>query len=112
MTPSSRESLSPATAILNADDSDAGRYVKSRILRAAGYRVIEAGSGAEALRLVRDCHPALALIDVKLPDLDGVEVCRALKDDPATARTMVLLISARAVRRQDKVTGLERGADG
>ncbi len=101
-----------AVTILNVDDSEASRYAKSRILRGAGFRVIEAATGAAALGLAREVRPQLALIDVKLPDIDGLEVCRSLKHDPATASMMVLLISALAVRQEDKVTGLEEGADG
>jgi PAS domain S-box-containing protein len=101
-----------AATILNVDDSEAGRYVKSRILSAAGYRVIEAATGTDALRLAREAKPHLALLDVKLPDLNGLEVCRSLKGDSATASIMVVLISALAVRREDKVTGLQEGADG
>lgn len=98
--------------ILNVDDSAAGRYVRSRILQGAGYRVIEAGTGTEALRLAREHKPQLVVLDVNLPDRDGVEVCRRLKTDAATAATMVLLVSAVHVRREDKVAGLEEGADG
>lgn len=98
--------------ILNADDNDAGRYAKSRILRAAGYEVIEAGTGREALRLAREAGPQLALIDVVLPDSDGFAVCQALKGDRATASIMVLLVSARRVQRENRVSALEKGADG
>ncbi|ALA59094.1 response regulator [Nitrospira moscoviensis] len=101
-----------AVTILNVDDDEAARYAKGRILRRAGYRVVDAAGGAEALRLAQEVRPQLVLLDVKLPDIDGLEVCRSLKGDQATASTMVLLISAFAVRREDKVSGLELGADG
>ena len=107
----SGEAPPPAT-ILNVDDNDAGRYAKSRILRAAGYEVIEAGTGREALRLARESGPQLALIDVVLPDSDGFAVCQALKGDRATASIMVLLVSARRVQRENRVSALEKGADG
>lgn len=105
-------SLTGTPTILNVDDHESARYAKSRILRSAGYRVLEAATGSEALRVLREERPQLALIDVKLPDIDGLQVCRSVKDDPATASIMVLLTSALAIRREDKVTGLEEGADG
>ena len=105
-------SFNSGTLVLNVDDNEAARYAKNHLLRSAGYRVLEAGTGAEALRLARETGPQLALIDVKLPDLPGVEVCRTIKADPAIASMMVLLISAACVRPDDKVTGLEGGADG
>ena len=107
-----RNSFDPAATILNVDDSEVGRDVKSRILGAAGYRVIEAETGMDALRLAHEAKPQLVLLDVKLPDLDGLEVCRSLKGDNATASIMVVLISALVVQLEDKVTGLQEGADG
>jgi DNA-binding response OmpR family regulator len=98
--------------VLNVEDNEAARYTKSHFLRSAGYEVLEAATGREALHLARERKPQLALIDVKMPDVSGVEVCRNIKSDPATASTMVLLISAACVRPEDKVIGLEEGADG
>jgi PAS domain S-box-containing protein len=98
--------------VLNVDDNEAARYARSRVLYSAGYRVLESGTGAEALRLAREAAPQLALIDVNMPDMNGVEVCRILKSDSTTASIMVMLISAARVRPGDKVTGLEEGADG
>ena len=97
--------------VLNVDDTEASRYVKSRILRTAGYRVIEAGTGEEALRLAREIKPELVLLDVNLPGIDGLQVCQLLRDDPTTASMMILLDSAERVRLADRVVGLERGAD-
>ena len=103
---------SSGTLVLNVDDNEAARYAKNHLVRTAGYRVLEAATGAEALRLARDAGPQLALIDVKLPDIPGVEICRTIKADPAIASMMVLLISAACIHPDDKVTGLEGGADG
>jgi two-component system, sensor histidine kinase len=97
--------------ILNVDDHDAGRYAKSRILELAGYRVVEAGTGADALRLVREAKPQLILLDVKLPDVNGIQLCRTIKSDAATAHIMVLQISAVHTTRADRIYGLECGAD-
>ena len=98
--------------ILNVDDDDAGRYAKSRILKRAGYDIVEAATGASALQLVHDVQPELVLLDIRLPDINGQEVCRAIKNDPATAATMVLQISAFEVSAADRIKSLESGADG
>lgn len=58
--------------VLN-DDDEAGRYAKSRILRSAGYQVVESETGADALRLTRELLPSLVLLDVKLPDMNGLD---------------------------------------
>jgi two-component system, sensor histidine kinase len=97
--------------ILNVDDHDAGRYAKSRILQLAGYRVVEAGTGADALRLVREAKPQLILLDVKLPDVNGIQLCRTIKSDPASTHIMVLQISAVHTTRADRIYALECGAD-
>jgi len=101
-----------AVTILNIDDNEASLYVKSRLLRSEGYNVIEGSTGSEALRLARETKPQLALVDVKLPDISGLEVCRVLKNNVYTKSIMVLLVSALATRSEDKVAGLEDGADG
>jgi signal transduction histidine kinase/CheY-like chemotaxis protein len=98
--------------ILNVDSADAGLYVKSRILREAGYTVIEAGTGAEALRLVSHASPQMVLLSVSLPDLSGLEVCRRIKTDPETASALVLLVSASFVGCEKRARSLEDGADG
>ncbi|WP_142848669.1 response regulator [Telmatospirillum sp. J64-1] len=103
--------VSPTT-ILNVDDDDAGRYVRSRLLRQQGWRVIEAASGAEALELVARERPQLVLLDVNLPDLDGIEVCRRIKNDPSLPSTLVLHISAWRITGADRVRALDVGADG
>jgi DNA-binding response OmpR family regulator len=65
--------------ILNVDDDDSRRYAKSRILQRAGYRVLEASTGADGLRLVVETKPQLVLLHAKLPDISGRDVCRAIK---------------------------------
>lgn len=95
--------------ILNVDDDEAGRYAKTRILTRAGLRVAEASTGAKALELVTALAPALVLLDVKLPDINGIEVCRRIKRDHPT--TLVLQISVAMISGADRVRGLEGGAD-
>ncbi|MBM3240467.1 PAS domain S-box protein [Candidatus Poribacteria bacterium] len=97
--------------ILNVDDEDAARYAVSRILRQAGFEVIEAANGAEVLRLVKK-NPDLVILDVNLPDIIGFEVCRRIKADPATSSIPVLHLSATYQDSQSRVKGLEGGADG
>jgi signal transduction histidine kinase len=97
--------------ILNVNDDEATRSVLSRTLRRAGYDVWEASSGDEALMLARQA-PRLIVLDIKLPDLDGLEVCRRLKADRLTAHIPVLQTSATFVSAERKAEGLESGADG
>lgn len=99
------------TTILNVDDHEAGRYARSRILRGAGFEVLEASTGAEALRLVSTKHPQLVLLDVNLPDINGYEVCRKIKATSGS-RVLVLHVSATFVKGSDQKRGLEGGADG
>ena len=101
----------PPVTILVVDDTDSSRYAVSRILRAAQFTVLEAATGAEALRLAAE-RPDLVLLDVNLPDLSGYEVCRLIKAAPATAATPVLHLSASFVQSEHRSEGLESGADG
>ncbi|MFY0563144.1 response regulator [Archangium lansingense] len=100
------------TILLNINDNEANRYAVTRLLRAAGFQVREGGTGAEALQLASEVLPDLIVLDVKLPDLNGIEVCRRLKADPRTASIAVLHLSANYIRTENKVEGLESGADG
>jgi signal transduction histidine kinase len=97
--------------ILNVDDYAPGRYARTKILRQAGFDVIEAASGADALDLVWKCKPSIILLDVNLPDISGFEVCQQIRNNPATAATTVLHISASSIQSQHQVLGLESGAD-
>src|SRR5262245_31459076 len=105
--------MSPAETdlILIVDDNESARYTKSRVLRDTGYEVIEAASGDEGLGLIGERQPRLVILDVNLPGMDGWEVCRRLKADPATASVVVLQVSATHVRKEDTVRALEGGAD-
>lgn len=96
--------------ILSVDDNDAIRYSVSRFLREGGYDVMEARNGEEALEMAR-LAPALITLDINLPDMDGYEICRRLKDNPATREIPVLHISASCIETSDRVRGLEGGAD-
>ncbi|MGJ9417393.1 response regulator [Massilia sp. CMS3.1] len=97
--------------ILNVDDNDGARYAKTRILKSAGFRVLEAANGTDALAMAREEELALVLLDVKLPDINGIEVCRRIKADPDTNCVLVLQTSAALTNRADRIRGLEGGAD-
>jgi PAS domain S-box-containing protein len=98
--------------ILHVDDNEANRYAVNRMLRRVGFNVIEAATGEAALELVDQAKPDLIILDVKLPDLNGFEVCRRIKANPATAFIPVLHLSASFVESRDKAQGLDSGADG
>lgn len=97
--------------ILNVDDNDGARYAKTRILRASGYKVMEASTGAEAISLAKEHRPNLVLLDVKLPDMSGIEVCRQIKADPNATLVLVLQTSAHLTGLADRIKGLDGGAD-
>lgn len=86
--------------ILSVGDLDTNRY-RARVLRAAGFSVMEAANGMDALRLAALEQPSLVLLDVRLPDIDGFEVCRRLKSDPKTASVPVIHISALGPYKDD-----------
>ena len=95
--------------ILNVDDNESGRYIKTQILRQGGYELIEARTGIEALERAKHAMPDLVLLDVKLPDVSGFEVCRLIKEH--APKLLVLQISASFVAPGDRATGLDSGAD-
>jgi PAS domain S-box-containing protein len=98
--------------ILVVDDNEAERYYVCRVLSRAGFAVREAATGLEALSLAQSDNPSLITLDVRLPDLNGLEVCRRLKGNPATRDVPVLHISASFTSPENKAEGLEGGADG
>lgn len=99
-----------APTVLVVDDTPGNRYAVARILRGAGMHVIEADNGRDALRLARS-GPDLVVLDVKLPDLSGYDICRAVKGDAATACVPVMHVSATYTADADRAYGLEAGAD-
>ncbi|MDA8035443.1 MAG: fused response regulator/phosphatase [Actinomycetota bacterium] len=94
------------------DDVEPNRRVLAAWLAAAGYVVEEAASGAEALARTAAGGVDLVLLDVDLPDRSGLEVCRAIKGDPATASVPVVELSATYVEAAHRSAGLRSGADG
>ncbi|NEU80722.1 response regulator [Nostoc sp. UIC 10630] len=101
----------PRVIILHVDDNEANRYIVTRILQNAGFTVVEAATGVAGLKAATEHQPALVILDVKLPDINGFEVCRQIKANPETAFIPVLHLSASFVQSQDKAEGLDSGAD-
>lgn len=95
--------------IVNVDDQDAPRYVKTRDLQEAGFTVIEARTGAEALRLIEAEKPPIVLLDVELPDITGYDVCAFIKKK--WPGVMVLMTSSTFTTSFHRTRGLDAGAD-
>ncbi|HEX4408790.1 MAG TPA: response regulator [Xanthobacteraceae bacterium] len=95
--------------ILNVDDLEAQRYVKRRDLEAGGFSVVDATTGADALRLIEQLKPPVVLLDVQLPDISGHDVCRYIKGK--WPEVMVLMTSATFVTSEGRTRGLDAGAD-
>ena len=102
----------PLITILHVDDNEANRYVVNRMLRNAGFNVVEAATGEAALELLAQARPDLIVLDVQLPGINGFEIVRRLKADPTTTSIPILLLSASLIDSKDKVQGLDSGADG
>ena len=101
--------LSEGRVLVVDDNADIITLTK-RILERHNYDVLTANNGISALEIVRRELPDIVLLDVMMPELDGLEVCRRLKDDPETRKIMVLLITGRG-SVDHRVEGLEAGAD-
>ena len=96
--------------ILVVDDEPEAVELVEFNLKQAGYAVTTAEDGAEALKKARTQSPDLIVLDVMLPEMDGFEICKALRLDPATRRMPILMLTAKA-GEIDRVLGLELGAD-
>ncbi len=96
--------------ILVVDDEPEAVELVEFNLKQAGYAVATAADGAEALKKVRAQPPDLIVLDVMLPEMDGFEICKMLRLEPATARVPVIMLTAKAAEI-DRVLGLELGAD-
>ena len=99
----------PRTVLVADDDEDILQLVSFRLER-AGYTVVTAADGQQALAAAREHHPDLAVLDVMMPGLNGYEVTRQLRADAATAQIPVILLTAR-VQEADVSRGFEAGAD-
>ena len=98
-----------ARVLIADDDADILALVVFRLER-SGYEVLQATDGEEALRLALEESPDLAVLDVMMPKMDGYEVTRRIRDNEATSRLPVILLTARA-QQSDVEQGLLAGAD-
>jgi class 3 adenylate cyclase len=99
----------PAT-ILVVDDVEKNVKLLADLLTFKGYRVVTAGGGYEALAKVESERPDLVLLDVMMPDLNGYDVCRKIRENPATGVLPVVMVTALDAG-QERIKGLEAGAD-
>ena len=96
--------------ILVVDDEPDALELIAFNLKSAGFDVLTAADGESALRLARTHLPDLLLLDLMLPEVDGLEVCKILRRDPATSSVPIVMVTAKAAEL-DRVLGLELGAD-
>jgi len=96
--------------VLVADDTESIRSLFRKLLTADGHEVVIASDGLAALEVVSRHRPDVILLDVSMPGLDGLDVCRRLKADPATRLTPVVLVTGQT-DLSDRIRGLEAGAD-
>jgi phosphoserine phosphatase RsbU/P len=99
----------PSATVLVVDDSPVNLQVLVRTLHGTGHRILAARDGRSALDIVKRARPDLVLLDVMMPEVDGFEVCRAIKADPESQDAVVIFLSALG-DVSDKVSGLQLGA--
>ena len=99
-----------ASRVLVVEDEPDIRDLLAFHLERGGYQVTRAATGPEALRQLRAAPPDLVILDLMLPEMDGLEVCRRLRAEPATAALPVIMLTAKG-DEVDRVVGLELGAD-
>jgi CheY-like chemotaxis protein len=98
------------TQILVVDDEAANVELLSRVLRREGYGVDTAANGEEALARIKDARPDLVLLDVTMPVIDGLTVCRRLREDFFTRSLPIIFVTARSAL-ENRLLGLEAGVD-
>ena len=96
--------------VLVVDDEPEAVELIEFNLKGAGFDVVTASDGAEALNKARRIQPSLVILDVMMPEIDGMEVCKLLRRDPATSNIPIIMLTAKA-SEVDRVLGLELGAD-
>lgn len=97
--------------VLVVDDDKSILTLVRKYLTGAGFSVVVTDNGSEALMLVRESRPDVILVDVDMPGLDGVAVCRVLKKEAATQSIPVIIMSGARVAEQDVLAGFTGGAD-
>lgn len=99
----------PGATILVVDDAPPNVKLLRLILKDAGYRVLEAGSGPEALEILRRERPDAMVLDVRMPGMTGYEVCQAVRRDPEFATLPVVMVTALSLP-EERIRGIEAGA--
>jgi DNA-binding response OmpR family regulator len=98
--------------VLNVDDNEISRYLRSTVMRQAGVHVVDAATGQEALERFAAVDPAVVLLDVHLPDVDGLEICRRMKRSRQRVTPVVIHVTSSYQEIAHRVLGLDAGADG
>ena len=96
--------------VLVVEDEKDVRELLRLNLKGGGFDVLEAQNGAEGLAIAKAELPSVVILDLMMPEMNGMEVCRALRRNPATSRIPILMLTAKSTE-EDKVAGLEVGAD-
>ena len=96
--------------VLVVDDNDDSRRIVQAIVRSAGFEVMLARNGKEALEVVERSIPELIIMDVMMPEMDGVQALKTLRSSPRTSRIPVILLTAKA-QDSDVMSGYRHGAD-
>jgi len=96
--------------ILVVDDVQTDREILGKVVSKLGHSPVYAADGVQALTAARESQPALILLDVVMPEMDGFKVCRTLKADPATAKIPIVLVTSKG-GESDKFWGKKQGAD-
>jgi DNA-binding response OmpR family regulator len=97
--------------VLVIDDEESHRYTTRLMLEHAGFEVQEAATGYEGLRLAGQL-PAIIILDLHLPDISGIDLCRLLKASPVTARIPIINVTAAYAGSEERSQALDAGADG
>jgi len=103
------EDTSADATILVVDDAPTNAKLLRLILGAAGYRVLDAFSGAEALEILHRDRPDAMLLDVRMPGMTGYEVCRKIREDPEFASLPVIMVTSMSLA-EERIRGIEAGA--
>jgi len=101
----------PGELILLVEDNDNNRMLVRDVLQATGYRVVEAENAEDGLRMATEQRPALILMDIQLPGMNGIEALKRLRADPATRAIPVVAVTASAMT-QDRSQIMAAGFDG
>jgi two-component system phosphate regulon response regulator PhoB len=104
------ETMSEPKRVLIVDDEPHILRSLGFVLQRAGYEVLQARSGEDALEQVKQHRPELIFLDIMMPHVDGYEVCRRIKDSSETSDTYVIMLTAKGLE-DDRKRGLEAGAD-